>query len=161
MIAYHIRNIVLFTLIYLALTVNWELLNIILGVLVAIFVSILIRRPLKPMSPSHIPKSIWATIRYIGTLIWDLILSGIKLAIILLSPKMPLNTGIINIPSNCQSELGAALSAHAITLTPNELVVEMDEDHNMYTHVLDAARAPEYVHDAQKQRLELLDEIFN
>jgi multicomponent Na+:H+ antiporter subunit E len=158
---YYIRTGILLTLIYLALTSNLDIRNIVVGIVVALLVAALVRPPLKTMSPRHYPTSLVATIKYIGTLIWDLILSGIQLAQILLSRKMPIHPGIINIPSNCQSELGAALSAHAITLTPGEMTVEMDEDHNMYTHVLDAVRAPEYMREAQEMRLKLLDQIFN
>jgi multicomponent Na+:H+ antiporter subunit E len=158
---YYVRTGILLTLIYLALTSNLDIRNIVVGIVVALLVAALVRPPLKTMGPRHIPTSLVATIKYIGTLIWDLILSGIQLAQILLSREMPIHPGIINIPSNCQSELGAALSAHAITLTPGEMTVEMDEDHNMYTHVLDAVRAPEYMREAQEMRLKLLDQIFN
>ncbi|MFO7662519.1 MAG: Na+/H+ antiporter subunit E [Chloroflexota bacterium] len=158
---YYVRTGVLLTVIYLMITSNLSIANIVVGIVVALLVAALVRPPLRTMSPSHYPTSIVATFKYIGTLIWDLILSGVQLAQILLSRQMPINPGIINIPSNCVSELGAALSAHAITLTPGEMTVEMDENYNMYTHVLDAVRAPEYMREAQEMRLKLLDQIFN
>lgn len=158
---YYVRSGIFLTLIYLALTSNLEPLNLLIGILVAGFVLLLIRPPLQSMSPRHYPTSILATVRYIAILLVDLLQSGIQLARMVLSPKIPIKPGIINIPSNCQTELGAALSAHAITLTPGEMVVEMDDDHNMYTHVLEGSKAPDYVHDAQEMRLELLDQIFN
>lgn len=158
---YYVRTWIILTLIYLALTSNLEPLNLLVGVLVAGFVLFLIRPPLESMSPRQYPSSIVATVRYIAILLVDLVQSGLQLARMVLSPEIPIKAGIINIPSNCQTELGVALSAHAITLTPGELVVEMDDDHNMYTHVLEAAKAPDYVHDAQEMRLKLLDQIFN
>jgi multicomponent Na+:H+ antiporter subunit E len=128
-IMYYVRTGVLLTVIYLMITSNLSIANIVVGIVVALLVAALVRPPLRTMSPSHYPTSIVATFKYIGTLIWDLILSGVQLAQILLSRQMPINPGIINIPSNCVSELGAALSAHAITLTPGEMTVEMDENY--------------------------------
>jgi multicomponent Na+:H+ antiporter subunit E len=77
-----------------------------------------------------------------------------------LNPRLPLRQGIIAIPSGCQSELGTALSAHAITLTPGEMVVEIDADGVMYTHALDVSAAETAVLDAQTQRRDLLAKIF-
>ena len=37
--------------------------------------------------------------------------------------------------------MATALSAHAVSLTPGELVVEIDDEGVMYTHCLDASRA--------------------
>lgn len=56
---------------------------------------------------------------------------------IILHPKLPIKSGIIAIPSTSESELGRALSAHAISLPPGELFVEMDENGTMYIHSLD------------------------
>lgn len=157
---YYVRTWLLLALIYLALTSNLEPLNLLMGGIVAFIVLFLIRPPLEPMSPRHYPSSIFATARYIVILIYDLTLSGIQIARLVLTPSLPIKPGIINISSQCQTDLGAALSAHAITLTPGEMVVEMDSDQNMYTHVLDATQAPTYVHEAQEMRRELLDQIF-
>ncbi len=90
--------------------------------------------------------------------IWSL--SGIQTARLVLSPSLPIKPGVLRIPSDTETDLGAALSAHAITLTPGEMVVEMDSDNVMYTHALDATKAKEYVHDAQEMRRKLLDQIF-
>jgi multicomponent Na+:H+ antiporter subunit E len=64
------------------------------------------------------------------------------------------------IPSGCDSELATALSAHAITLAPGEMVVEIGEGGIMYTHTLDVTQAAEYVAEAQQLRRELLRKIF-
>jgi multicomponent Na+:H+ antiporter subunit E len=68
--------------------------------------------------------------------------------------------GIIAIPSDCDSELATALSAHAITLAPGEMIVEIGKDGTMYAHALDATRAAEYVQEAQDLRRGLLRKIF-
>jgi multicomponent Na+:H+ antiporter subunit E len=56
--------------------------------------------------------------------------------------------------------MGTALSAHAITLAPGEMVVEMDEKGVMYTSCLDTTNSEKYIEDAQKIRKDLLQKIF-
>ena len=50
--------------------------------------------------------------------------------------------------------------AHAITLTPGELVVEMSDEGTMYTHTLDTSHAEDHMAEAQKMREELLRKIM-
>jgi hypothetical protein len=39
-------------------------------------------------------------------------------------------------------------------------VVEIDDEHVMYTHCLDATHAETYINEAQEMRRELLSKIF-
>ena len=156
----YIRPVVLLTLVYLALTANLELLNLIAGIIIAIVVVLLIRPQPRKMAWRQAPRAALALGRYILVLAYDLAVSGIQVARIVLDPALPIKPGIIAIPSKCRSEMASALNAHAITLTPGESVVEMSEDGVMYTHCLDAARSEEVVEQAQKLRVDLLEEIF-
>lgn len=157
---YYTRAFVLLLLVYLALTSNLEIANIVVGALLAGGVLLLIRPPTKGIAPRDIPASIVAFGRYIGHLVVDLILSGVQVARLVIDPALPIKPGIIAIPAQTSTDLGIALSAHAITLTPGELVVETDEAHLMYTHSLDASHAQESIREAQEVRRELLDKIF-
>ena len=98
--------------------------------------------------------------KYLAILAYDLIKSGIVVARLVLTPKMHLRQGIVAITAECDSELSTALSAHAITLTPGELVVEMDDEGVMYTHFLDVTEADKYMAEAQELRKDLLEKIF-
>jgi multicomponent Na+:H+ antiporter subunit E len=91
----------------------------------------------------------------------DLIGCGIRVTRVVLDPALPIKSGIVAVPLECESELEAALCAHAITLTPGEMVVEMDEKGVMYTNFLDDTNAEQYVIDAQKMHREVLHKIFN
>lgn len=64
------------------------------------------------------------------------------------------------IDAGCQSEAGTALSAHALTLTPGEMVVEMDDEGHLYTHCLDVKETIKVAIEAQELRQELLSKIF-
>lgn len=157
---YYIRPVSLLTLTYLVLTTNLEIGNVITGLIIATFVVWLIRPEAHQVSWRQIPTAALALGRYILVLIYDLVVSGVQVARIVLDPALPIKPGIIAIPSKCRSEMASALSAHAITLTPGESVIEMDEDGVMYTHCLDAAQSEEVVEQAQNMRVNLLEKIF-
>jgi multicomponent Na+:H+ antiporter subunit E len=149
------------TVIYLVLTSNVTFSNIVVGILVAVLVLLLLRpRPVK-VPWNQVPTAVFASIKYILRLMGDLFVSGIQVALIVLNPKMPINPGIVAIPVKCESDLNRALSAHAITLTPGEMVVEVAEDGTMYTHMLDATDADEHVREAQELRETMLNKIFH
>ena len=147
-------------IVYLALTANLEFSNLLLGLLIAIGLTLLIRPRRQRIELRRLPEAILAFGQYLLILIYDVIKSGLAVARILLDPALPVKPGIVAIPSGCKSELATALSAHAITLAPGEMVIEISKDGVMYTHTLDVTRASEYVADAQRMRRRLLGKIF-
>ena len=147
-------------LVYLALTANLELGNVVLGLLVAMGLTLLLRPPRGTFEPRRLPTALVALGRYLFVVFFDAIKSGLVAARLVLDPALPVKPGIIAIPSDCDSELATALSAHAITLAPGEMVMEIGKDGTMYAHALDATRAAEYVEEAQELRRELLRKIF-
>ncbi|MEA3336323.1 MAG: Na+/H+ antiporter subunit E [Chloroflexota bacterium] len=152
--------IALFTLTYLALTSNFSPGNILLGLLMSCIIIALWRPRRRNASLRDWLVAGVSLVRYIAILIFDLVASGIQTARIVLDPRLPIHPGIIAIPCVNDTELNMALSAHAITLTPGELVVEIDGDGIMYTHCLDTSRTEENISDAQEMRRELLDKII-
>ena len=148
------------TVVYLALTANLEPLNILLGLLVGLFVTFLLPASQTKFQPSYWPQFIWTLTRYIFYIAWDLIVSGVQVARIVISRDMKIEPGIIAIPSKTESDIATALSAHEITLTPGEFVVEIDEDGVMYTHVLDVPKSEKYAEEAQKERRDLLEKMI-
>jgi multicomponent Na+:H+ antiporter subunit E len=147
-------------LVYLALTANLELGNVVLGLLVAAGLTLLLRPPHGRFELRGLPSALAALGRYLFVVFVDAIKSGLVAARLVLDPALPVKPGIIAIPSDCDSELATALSAHAITLAPGEMVVEIGKEGTMYAHALDATRAAEYVEEAQELRRELLRKIF-
>ena len=147
-------------LLYLLLSANWSVRNLVTGLVLAGIVALLIRPEKRPLDWKRLPDALLASLLYLLRLLRELAISGIQVARIVLSPSLPIQPGIIAIPSQCQSDFGVALSAHAITLTPGEMVVEIDAAGVMYTHVLDATDAEKRVADAQQIRRDLLSRIF-
>ncbi|MDX1415484.1 MAG: Na+/H+ antiporter subunit E [Candidatus Promineifilaceae bacterium] len=155
-----IRGMLGLTAVYLALTGNFQLSNIVAGLIISTFVVWLLRMENKPLSLRAFFPAAWALVKYIVVLMIDLVISGLQVARIVLSPKLPIAPGNIAIPTRCSTDLAQALSAHAITLTPGEMVVEMGERGVMYTHALDATDADEYVAQAQEKREQMLIKIM-
>jgi multicomponent Na+:H+ antiporter subunit E len=147
-------------ILYLALTASLELGNLVLGALVAAVVAALLRPVRQPTGLQPLPGALWALAKYVIIMLWELIVSGLQVAHIVLSPSLPIKPGIIAIPSGSDSELATALSAHSITVTPGELVVEISDDGVMYTHVLDVTISEAARLNAQEQRRGLLSKIL-
>ena len=147
--------------VYLILSGNATVPNLVVGALLTLGVSALLPEGDNAAIPwRRVPAFLWALLRYVFVVLWDVVKGGLATAHIVLSPSMPLKTGIIAIPSGSKTGLGTALSAHAITLSPGELVVEMDDEGNMYTHCLDVDKSKAYVTQAQSLRQNLLDKMF-
>lgn len=146
--------------VYLALTANLEVSNLIVGALLTLFVAVLLPPMQRSINVARLPGALLALLQYIIVLMIELIRSGLQVARIVLSPALPIRPGIIAIPSGTDSELATALSAHAISVTPGELVVEIDDQGVMYTHCLDASQPEEVRLFAQRQRHDLLRRII-
>lgn len=157
---HYVRTILALLVVYLALTGNLQLSNFVVGTLVAAAASLLLRPKPGRVDVRRIPGAAWATLRYLAILIRDIISSGLTVARIVLDPALPIRPGIIAIPSGCKSELATALSAHALTITPGELVIGIGPQGVMYTHCLDATHSAEYAAEAQALRRDLLSKIL-
>jgi multicomponent Na+:H+ antiporter subunit E len=158
---YYLLMIVPLLFVYLELSSNFELSNIIVGLIIVPGIVKLIRPRRLPADWRRLPSSVFALVRYLVKLVYDVTASGIQVARIVLDPALPIKPGIVSIPSDCESEMATALSAHAITLAPGEMVVEIDEKGVMYTSCLDTTNSEKYVEDAQKIRKDLLQKIFS
>ncbi|GAB5492609.1 MAG: Na+/H+ antiporter subunit E [Phototrophicaceae bacterium] len=115
----------------------------------------------------RIPFQVFALIVYILQLSLDVFLSGLDVAGKVLNPKMPINPGIhtISTQDKSNSDLISALSAHSITITPGELVIDYQEDSDgqtlMLVHTLDKeASSKEKLEHEQSERLSLIRRIL-
>jgi multicomponent Na+:H+ antiporter subunit E len=157
----YLRYILPTLFIYLGLTQNWEPTNWLLGLLMAILVTALINpESHSPIKWGLIPSEFRAAVAYVIMLGRDLILSGYQLAKLLLTRDMHVAQGIIKLETYSDKSIDSALSAHAITLTPGELVLEIDEDGAMFTHCLNAPEAQVTQPKAQQERQRLLNTMY-
>lgn len=133
--------------------------NLVFGFLIAMGVSLFIPARRQSVDLRRALTSLTGLLRYALLVVADMFKSAYNVARIVLDPKLPIRPGIVAIDSGCQSELATALSAHAITLTPGEMVVAMDERGIMYIHTLEINRSDEYAEEAQSLRRNLLSKI--
>jgi multicomponent Na+:H+ antiporter subunit E len=145
---------------YLGLTANAEVNNIVAGGILSVLVLILLHQARVSVDMNRLPAALVGVFRYAIYVIVDVVKCGVNVARIVTDPKLPIRPGIIAVKSNLKSELGTALSAHAITITPGEMVIEIGDDGAMYTHCLDAVSSAEGAEAAQKTRRDMLEKIF-
>jgi len=59
--------------------------------------------------------------------------SNLRLAVIVLSPSLPIKPGIVKVRTRLKSRMGRLMLANSITLTPGTLTVEV-KDEWLYVH---------------------------
>ena len=146
---------------YLALSANLEFSNLLVGVAIAIGILSLLRIPPRTVRWKRLPLAFLALTVFFVTLLRNVIRSGLHMCLLILNPRLPIKSGIVRVPPACQSDLGQAINAHTITLTPGELFVEMDKDGSMYIHSLDVFLTEKQAKASQKSQGALLERIFD
>jgi len=110
----------------------------------------------------RLPDQIKAFVVYSVTLAWDIWKCSVDVAKRVLNPNMPMNPGILAVQTqdSDESDFVAAFSAHGITITPGELVVDFDGGHTMFVHCLDVEASAQNAEAGQLKRLKLLRRII-
>ena len=103
---------------------------------------------------------------YIMYMAKEILVAGLKVARIVLSPSMPIDPGIsvVNTGDKDQDELISAISAHGITITPGELVVDFQDTSDdgvlMVVHSLNMAISKKHLEHDQAMRLKRIKGIL-
>ena len=155
----YLRWIVPLTVLYILLTGNPEPANWLVGLLIAVGVTMLNRPNPSPLEWRRLPRMAAAALSFLLTLFVDLIRSGWQVTKLVLQREPAINQGIVAIPDGTQETWITTVSAEAITLTPGELVVEIGEDGTLYTHTLDVDTSLESAAVAQEGRVRQLEEL--
>jgi len=119
---------------FVTLLVFWVLLNgtlafdtLAVGVIAAFVITVLVRDGLSFFFEYRVvPRSLWASGQYLVYFIKELWIANIRLAVIVLSPSLPIKPGIVKVRTRLKSRMGRLLLANSITLTPGTLTVDMD-----------------------------------
>jgi len=85
-------------------------------------------------------KSLAYCIAYLFVFLVALIRSNLDVALRVLSPKLPINPGIVKVKTSLNSKTGRLILANSITLTPGTLTVETKGEH-YYIHWIDVSTA--------------------
>jgi len=72
---------------------------------------------------------------YVPWLTWEIVKSNIDVARVVLSPKMKINPRLIRVPASQRGEVGQAIFANSITLTPGTITLDL-RDGQALVHAL-------------------------
>lgn len=148
--------------VWMVVTSHISLDSFLVGALLGVAIQLLLRTESRCVEIRCIPDQIVAVLVYVVTLGRDVMLSAFDVARRVLHPDLPLNPGILAVSTQLcdENDVIAAFSAHGITLTPGELVLDFEGCHTMYVHTLDVHATAQNAHGQQTKRLELLHRIM-
>ncbi|MFH1692927.1 MAG: Na+/H+ antiporter subunit E [Bacillota bacterium] len=127
--------IVLFV-IYLFLA-SFTLYEVALGTIVSAFLTLILVKFVNYRIDILLPiKLVKFVFIYLPVFIWKLILANFDVARRVLSPKIPLNPGIVKIHTDLKGDFGKLTLANSITLTPGTLSIDIVDD-NLFIHTVD------------------------
>lgn len=130
-------------IIWIAFTLTFATEELIGGLIASFIVSLLASRFFIHEDPLYIFnfKRIYYIIAYIPLFIRELIKANIDVAKRSFNPKLPINPGIVKVPTDMKSEYGLAMLCDSITLTPGtismDVVGEDDGKNYIYIHWID------------------------
>ncbi|MCY4018877.1 MAG: Na+/H+ antiporter subunit E [Chloroflexi bacterium] len=96
----------------------------------------------------------------------EVLVSGVQVARIILSPSLPIDPGVTRVKTQDDSKtaLISAVSAHGITITPGELVVDFEEKEDqgvlMIVHSLTISESGQRLDQDQSIRLKRIKGIL-
>ncbi len=119
---------------FLSLLLLWLLLHgsvaldvVGVGIVAALVIALMFRNGLSLTTGYHFtPRSFIASLAYLVYFLWALIKANISLAVVVLTPTLPLNPGIVKVRTTLKSPVGRLLLANSISLTPGTLTVKLD-----------------------------------
>lgn len=122
--------------------------DLLFGFLLGYLVLWLITRMGKPVKYF---RQIPLVLGLLGYFLFDLVRANLRMAGIILLPKMKLRPAVIAVPLSLNSEAAIILLANMITLTPGTLSLDISTDRRMlYLHTV-------YLDDPEQFKLKLMD----
>ena len=134
--------------------------NVILGYIFSFIVLIAVGVRGDTFHLTNLPRQIFYLTAYILLLSYDVLKSGLQVAQITLMPSLPIDPGMtrINTQDKTENPIISAISAHGITITPGELVVDFEETPEegilMVIHSLNITNSASNLDNAQSTRLQ-------
>lgn len=126
---------VLLFIVWLGLTNSLDPQELLAGLLASIVI-VWLTIP-KPRAGEHTrPWSLLALLAYLPVFLENLVLSNIDVASRVLSPRLPINPGIVRVRTKLTAPYQRLILANSITLTPGTVTLEMDGE-DMYIHWID------------------------
>jgi multicomponent Na+:H+ antiporter subunit E len=151
-------------LLFMTLSDQWTWGGFGVGYGVGVVTLILTSEFTEPINWRRLPTQILGLFLYIIWLGWEILLSGFDVARRVLDPRLPIQPGEMLVSTqDAHNDVAiSALSAHAITVTPGEMVTDFTHENGqtqMIVHTLDIEATGEKVDNDQTRRLRFLQRI--
>ncbi len=149
---------------YIILTMFWILINwrfhyqhLIVGLIAAYFIAHFNKDII--FTPKERPfvnqKVLLKSLRYGWDMIIAIFKSNIDVAMVVLSPKMPISPGVVKFRTGAKKDVTRVVLANSITLTPGTLTLDVVDDH-FVIHCLTRENAEDVANwDMEKKLLEI------
>lgn len=98
-----------------------------------------------------------AAIRYLGWLAVEVIKSNLDVSRRILTPGLPISPTIVRVPAGQKTEIGRALYANSITLTPGTVSIDVTEN-EIEVHALSREAAEELARGEMGRRVCKIEE---
>jgi multicomponent Na+:H+ antiporter subunit E len=113
---------------WLLLSGHYNLLLLALGAGSAVAVAAIARR-MNVIDPEGLPFQLgWRLLVYMLWLVKEMLVATINVARIILSPRLPIDPIVVRYRASQRTDLGRALYANSITLTPGTVTMGVDGD---------------------------------
>ena len=130
-------SFIVFFLFWVAFTSSLDPQELGVGALVALVIAVLAGKEITEDGMKNFSfHRIQYTIRYIFVFIWEMIKANIDVARRIVQPTIPINPGIVEVPTKLKSNVAKLALANSITLTPGTLTVDIIDD-KLYIHWID------------------------
>lgn len=106
------------------------------------------------MRPSRYFQRFPIAVRFAGFFLWQLLLSNLRVAYDVITPRLYMQPGIVAVPLDAETDQEITLLASLITLTPGTLSLDVSEDRRtLYVHAM-FVDSPDRVRDSIKNGFE-------
>jgi len=132
-----IERLAFLALVWLALTAELTLANLVLAFAVAGGVLLVTGGP--GDVPRITPRTVLAALSLAAFFLYELVVASLRVSAKVLSPRLDLRPAILAVPIGLERDWEITLLANLITLTPGTLTVDVAADRrSLFVHFLDA-----------------------
>jgi multicomponent Na+:H+ antiporter subunit E len=134
-----------------------------IGLAVGVPIAYTFRRMYAPeIDLRRLAVAVGPALAYLVTFVVELVTANVDVAYRVLSPSMPIDPEMIELPLRVESDLAIATIANSITMTPGTLTLDYDEERNaLYIHAIycdDPAAVAEPIRTWEDYALRIFDE---
>lgn len=112
-----------------------------IGLIVGMGVAFSVRRFYAPSTPvARTVRIAPYALLYLGAFLKELVTANVDVARRVLSPSMPIDPAVVEVPLRVKSDAAITTIANSITLTPGTLTMDYDQETNtLYVHSIDGS----------------------